>query len=74
MIGPPAGRLPAPSPLGVPLIDLRAPIISWMPIAWYTGFMAGLPDLRVGRCPPGIAVEASWKLWAVEPRRSAKRL
>ncbi|MCF4130058.1 hypothetical protein [Methylobacterium sp. SyP6R] len=48
------------------MIDLAAPITSWMPIVWYGGFLPGLPDLCVGRWPPGISVETPWKLWAVE--------
>lgn len=61
-----AGSLLAEDRWERPMIDPTAPIISWMPIAWYDSFMAGLPDLCVGRWPPGIAVEVPWKLWAVE--------
>lgn len=48
------------------MIDPDAPIDSWMPIVWYTGFRPGLPHLCVGRWPPGITVATPWKLWAVE--------
>lgn len=48
------------------MIDPAAPLSSWMPIVWYGGFQPGLPDLCVGRWPPGVAAATPWKLWAVE--------
>lgn len=49
-------------------LDLTAPIASWLPTAWYGGYVADLPDLCVGRWPPELARATGqrWKVWVVE--------
>jgi len=48
------------------VIDPDAEIRSWLPIVWYNRFRTDLPDLCLGRWPPGITTVTPWKLWVVE--------
>lgn len=49
------------------MIDLDQPVGVWMPIAWYGGYLPGLPDLCLGRWPADFRRTGldRWKLWIV---------
>ncbi|MEW5423960.1 hypothetical protein [Amorphus sp. 3PC139-8] len=58
------------------MIDLSAPLETWMPTVWYGGFLLGLPDLCVGQWPQEIARAhgQAWKVWIVTNATETQRL
>ncbi|MGQ3672048.1 hypothetical protein ACT6QG_06595 [Xanthobacter sp. TB0136] len=59
------------------MIDLQAPLASWLPTVWYPGFLRGMPDLLVGRWPDVFrrpAGNESYKVWFVCSPRERQAL
>lgn len=51
------------------MIDVSAPISSWLPTIWYPGYRPDLPDICVGRWPADFRRSPgpdTYKLWYVE--------